>query len=503
MSGLSGLRTPLLPGASAKDAAAALEPSPALLCTFAVALVVCGVGGSSLPRAVMYAARGDAWFKEQAWILFAMHLGGGLVAAGAAWALAPSVRASLAGVTGRAAGVEPRWDTLKYFLTQLVAFAHFSGFCWDYAWYAAVWNFKEYFLMQAYVFVSGYLSTPEPNRRRLQAIWRSLAGAYVVNQAVLMLWYFIGYEYNYNLFLLAQGPGKGFNLFWEFWDPQGALWYLSNLMMWRAAAPLWMELKRPLLASLLVVVCINYMPSEDYDDRLDFLKISSGVAFFPYYVLGIVCRRHSAKLHAALEWRATRPAALCALASCLALNFMNYGLQWSVFDFYAQCGGLCDDDNRYWFTQNEANWKASFRETYDGRALLWAWYDVVGGLPSHLAVLFGTLAAFSVRKEPVPYVTRLGANSITNYIMHWYVLLALTYTGFWQTSRGDGFLSMDYGPWKLIAAVVLTVAQAQFWMSNAVSRLVRPIFIAPDMSALLVDPRDDLPTVIPAMPERV
>ena len=25
----------------------------------------------------------------------------------------------------------------------------------------------------------GYLSTPEPNRRRLQAIWRSLAGAYV------------------------------------------------------------------------------------------------------------------------------------------------------------------------------------------------------------------------------------------------------------------------------------------------------------------------------------
>ena len=29
------------------------KPSPALLCTFAVALVVCGVGGSSLPRAVM------------------------------------------------------------------------------------------------------------------------------------------------------------------------------------------------------------------------------------------------------------------------------------------------------------------------------------------------------------------------------------------------------------------------------------------------------------------
>ena len=27
----------------------------------------------------MYAARGGAWFQEQAWILLAMHLGGGLV----------------------------------------------------------------------------------------------------------------------------------------------------------------------------------------------------------------------------------------------------------------------------------------------------------------------------------------------------------------------------------------------------------------------------------------
>ena len=286
-----------------------------------------------------------------------------------------------------------------------------------------MWNFKEYFLGRRRP-----CRATEPPRQPTAAAGdlAQLAGAYVVNQAVLLLWYFLGYEYNYNLFLLAQGPDKGFNVWWEFWDPQGVLWYLSNLMMWRAAAPLWMELKRPLLASLLVVVCINYMPSEDYDDRLEFLKISSGVAFFPYYVLGIVCRRHSAKLHAALEWRATRPAALCALASCLALNFVNYGLQWSVFDFYAQCGGLCDDDNRYWFTQNEANWKASFRETYDGRALLWAWYDVVGGLPAHVAVLFGTLAAFSVRKEPVPYITRLGANSITNYFMHWCVLLALT-----------------------------------------------------------------------------
>ena len=62
---------------------------------------------------------------------------------------------------------------------------------------------------------------------------------------------------------------------------------------------------------------------------------------------------------------------------------------------------------------------------------------------------------------------------------------------------------MDYSPWKLVAVVALTVAQAQFWMSDTVSRLVRPIFIAPDMSALLVDPREDLPAVIPAMPERV
>ena len=346
------------------DSDAVREPSSVLFVIFAVGLVVGGVGGMALPRALMYAIEGHAWFTQQVWILGTMNIVGLGCAAMSAGALAPQVRRALANVpTGTATGVEPRWDTLKYFLTQLVSISHFMAApCWNYAWWFAFWNFKEMFLMQCYVFISGYLSPPVPNQRRLQALWKSVIGAYIVNQSLTCLLYAIGYQYSPVLTDGTSGPGAGFNFFWEIFDSQAALWYLANLMMWRGAAPFFVQLKHPIFWSVAMAIWCKYMSTYNFSDNFDFMKANSAVVFFPYYLLGILVRKHSAAFHAVLEWRATHRAAFAAFTACLVLNLVNYAQRWNVFDFFAKCGSLCDESNHWWFNQYVANGKDSFHE---------------------------------------------------------------------------------------------------------------------------------------------
>ena len=68
--------------------------------------------------------------------------------------------------------------------------------------------------------------------------------------------------------------------------------------------------------------------------------------------------------------------------------------------------------------------------------------------------------------------------------------MALSYTGLWESKEDDpdhhGFLTMNYGVGKTLFVLAITLAQANLWMSERVARAVKPFFIAPDLSWLLV-----------------
>lgn len=69
-------------------------------------------------------------------------------------------------------------------------------------------------------------------------------------------------------------------------------WYLWGLVAWRIAAPMWMQLQQPLLCAVALAVADVYVqfPGISYADG-KFARANEVVAFFPYYVVGVLARR--------------------------------------------------------------------------------------------------------------------------------------------------------------------------------------------------------------------
>ena len=126
----------------------------------------------------------------------------------------------------------------------------------------------------------------------------------------------------------------------------------------------------------------------------------------------------------------------------------------------------------------------------------YVWYVFVALFPLRLATVAATLTLFSCAEPlrvrllaartccgreigPIELnITELGSRSITNYIMHEYVLVLVM-----------PHCEIFYGPTpRAFALIVLfTIVQSTFWMSAPVNRLLRPFFLAPPIDCLLLD----------------
>lgn len=115
-------------------------------------------------------------------------------------------------------------------------------------------------------------------------------------------------------------------------------------------------------------------------------------------------------------------------------------------------------------------------------------------------MVFATVVLFSRRDKVVLNfrllkfdLTAMGKRSISNYIMHCYIVLLLNMT---PVATGQ-----YYGPTKILLILLLVVVQSNFWMSLRVYNLVRPIFLAPNLDRILVvplsPPAEDAPLPVP------
>ncbi|KAJ8600157.1 hypothetical protein CTAYLR_001914 [Chrysophaeum taylorii] len=498
-------------GAALLTTESSSTPSTALLVLFGVSATVFGSSACALVHGLRGLDDDDSsWYRQQLVVIVAVHAASFLVGALSGALLLPQVRRALKGVSGRAEGVEHRWDTVKFTLTVVVAFSHIGLVFVKYAWFEVYNVFKEFWLMQTYFFISGYLSTPEPTRKRFQAIWRSLVGAYVVNQTLYFLFLKLMFAYGWKSTRLdhttlygeyyTRSTEKHENFLIEFWHPQGPLWYLPNLVCARLIAPWWMELRRPLFWAVVLQVLILSLKSTDFNDGLAFLCINSLFSMcLPFYVLGIISRRHNRVLNAVFDWPGTWWAAFASfftfLGSCyvsiafqLGKSRWFFGVEEQLFDDIE----TYNEPHRVWFNANTGRLTYAFQEVLSNaknselhKYLTFAWYLVVGGNAVRVVMMFSAVRLFSRATAVVlPLfghfeidVTAMGKRSISNYLMHWYIYLMFQMT-FLETNE-------HYGAWKVILLIALTFFQSMFWMSKPVYNVVRPIFLAPSMDRLL------------------
>lgn len=452
-----------------------VEPSTWVLVVFAVSTTLFGSSACALVHFKHGLQTGDDWYKPRLVQMAVMHGVSAVTIIFCGILLYPSVR----GLSyEKEPGVEHRWDTVKWTLTQVVAWSHLSsGTSFVRSWDQVAWKYKEFWLMQTYFFISGYLSTPQPTNKRLQAVWR-LVGAYFVNQ--------FGYyaltrlEYTYDWAPIKDTLLGGVytkedvlhrNVFWYLWSPSGPLYYLPNLIGMRLMAPWWMQLKWPLTGAVIVQVLILYLKEEQWG-QLSFLAMESMLTFFPFYISGVLARRSSRALNTVLDWRGSWWAALFA-----SLTFLGFCFNGTWIGFYEKY-----DSTHEWFNWNTGRLSSCFQGilgTHGSAHLPYAWYIVIGGNFVRYTMVFATIVLFS-RKDPVPYITAMGKRSISNYLMHWYVVLLLLMT--------PVATEQYYGPTKNILIVIFVILQSNFWMSLPVYNLVRPIFLLPNLDLILVDP---------------
>lgn len=207
------------------------------------------------------------------------------------------------GVKTRPSLRDKQIDGLKFILIFLVVLGHIRQ-----PDYSAIWTKWIYsFHMPAFIFISGYFSSPDTSWAKLWKWLKRIALIYIIVQIT------------HNLIYVAAGWELG-RAGWLGIFPQFGLWYLMSLAYWRFALKIVANRVSDtclLITSFVLSLLVGFIPIDQY------LSFQRTFTFLPFFVLGYYFKRHN--LVAALErtpyWIS---AVLFALAIFVSTYLPNY-----------------------------------------------------------------------------------------------------------------------------------------------------------------------------------
>ncbi|WP_306323186.1 MULTISPECIES: acyltransferase family protein [unclassified Streptomyces] len=205
---------------------------------------------------------------------------------------------------------ESYFDNVKFLTIVLVACGH----AWEPLTYGsravtAVYLTVYAFHMPAFALVSGYFSRSfDMAPKRLKRLVTGVVVPYVV------------FEVAYTLFYrwAQDDPGYPISLL----DPWYLMWFLVALFIWRLTTPLWLQLRHPVLISLVVATAVSMSPDTGGD-----LALQRVLQFLPFFVVGLVLRpEHFSRLRTwRVRWAALPVAFVTLVAAYWAAPWFDAG----------------------------------------------------------------------------------------------------------------------------------------------------------------------------------
>ncbi len=254
------------------------------------------------------------------------------------------------------------FDNLKGILIILVVFAHCLYGYQSFDYVNLVTDTIYVFHMPAFVFVTGFLSKSAHSRSKGQLC--KMLTAYLIFNTVMLI---------YDL------SANGGNI--ALLTPYYSCWYLLAVVVWRAASGCAAQHKRVMVWSVILALCAGFCT-----DVSNLLATGRIIAFYPFFLAGFLLPREKLPIGNKSGAARAKGAALTIAAAALAALFVyRYGISDSVL-------------------------------------MMYGYADAFGLI--YRMIIFVTAALFIlglcvwVPDRRLPFITKMGGNSLSIYLLH-------------------------------------------------------------------------------------
>lgn len=282
-------------------------------------------------------------------------------------------------------------DNFKYILILLVVIGHFIEPLLDkIEWVRSFYVFIYLFHMPMFAFASGCLSKAKLDKKEMKQLFTSLVIPYFTLEVIFTVFDFLIF--------------KKSTIEFSFLQPYWILWYLFSLLLWKVLAPFFYQLKYPIFFSFLIGL-LSGMNGYGYN-----LSFSRTFVFFPFFLMGFLNYKNSFS-NIEIDRHAKTLFLSTLLFALLAIFYFK--------DF--------NTINRWWLYGS-----ASYSQLN---------VDVLHGIAYRsmhyfLAFVLGTSLLFLTSKKKL-FVSKIGANTLTIYILHAFLVKYLQSTTFYQHVREE------------------------------------------------------------------
>jgi fucose 4-O-acetylase-like acetyltransferase len=323
---------------------------------------------------------------------------------------------------------QPLWDNARYLAITLVVVGHAILRLIDesnvsYSVYLVIYAFH----VPVFVLVSGYFAKAgPPGPKQLRRLVTDLVLPYLIFETI------------WTLIHWAMGGTLDLDLA----HPSWTLWFILSLIAWRVALPYLVQLRYPLLISIVLSVGAGYVEAITSE-----FAISRTLGLLPFFVLGWRLR-HSDITKRWLAWRPARVAwwRVGAVSLFVALGFVVF----SNIDFWRQI------KIRRFLLFDEAYPVIGYEQWWAGGIRL-----AVIAVAALLAFAFLVLVP---RRRT--FFTDLGQATLYIYLLHSFVLYPF---------RESGILRGDTPLWYLPAMIAFAIVVTFLLASRPVQRVFRPL----------------------------
>ncbi|PTX55166.1 fucose 4-O-acetylase-like acetyltransferase [Melghirimyces profundicolus] len=319
------------------------------------------------------------------------------------------------------------FDNVKFLLIALVVIGHaIRPFVDQSEWMMALYLTIFTFHMPLFILIAGYFSKNIHRQDQAQKAIRTILIPYVLFQVL------------YSVFAALPREFSDFSL--SVLDPYWLMWFLLSLFTWRVILPYFIQLKYPVLTSVLLAVLAGYMDGAD-----SLLGLARTAAFFPFFIAGYYLERHH------FNFLFTRGRRWLAVGGMVVLPALMHWFQYHSL--------VLDLDWRRWLYYSFPYEELGQTEWYAGgyRILTFA------------LAIFASLCFLALVPERKTFISRLGSRSL--YVYLWHGFFIKTFKAFEPEEHLQTFFQHGL---VILAAIGLTFFLSSDWVYKVTRPLVQP-----------------------------